>query len=394
MKLRPLFSLTWLFLIAVITVTVEANEPPVLNPIGSKSITEGKRLTFEVSAWDPDGTTPSLWASNLPSGASFVDSGNGTAIFDWWPKYDDAGTYHVLFWADDDDPIDPFTDTELVTIDVAEYQPYDPGIPDTVELVVTVQPDEGSSQFNVELQLYVFNDSTIIGATAGFSWVNPNLQLDSAKATSLTSSGFDAGPAFYRGGNIDSSNFYRQFMFKGLKISSTGVPPADERQHWATYYFTLSYWSAIDSIVIDTALVPPYDSLIFTVDDSTELIQQVTFVPEWAGKLVIKDVSDVRVVDGVGLPETFSLSQNYPNPFNPTTQINFEIPVRSRVTLTIYNVLGQKVTTLVDKEMSAGRYIADWNSASDGGTIVASGVYFYKLEAGDFIQTRKMMLLK
>jgi hypothetical protein len=289
LKLRPLFPLTWLFLIATVAVTAEAEYHPELNTIGPKSITEGKRLTFNVSAWDPDGTDPHLFTSpNLPSGVSWVDSGNGTASFDWWPGYSTAGTYDVTFYAKDDE-VPPKWDSELVTIDVAEYQPYDPGIPDTIELVVTVQPDEGSSQFNVELELYVFNDSTINGATAGFSWDNPNLQMDSAEATSLTSSGFDAGPAFYRGGNIDSSNFYRQFMFKGLKIFSTGVPPATERQHWATYYFTLSDWSAVDSIVIDTVLVPPSDSHIFTVDDSTELIQQVTFVQEWAWNIDIND---------------------------------------------------------------------------------------------------------
>ena len=395
MKLRPLFPLTWLLLIATVAVTAQENQPPVLDPIGPKSTTEGKRLTFEVSAQDPDGTTPSIWSfehDSLPPMGSFNDNGDGTGTFDWWPGYSTAGTYYVTFWASDGE-LD--SDPELVRIDVAEHVPYDPGYRDTVELVVTIQPDEGSSQFNVELELYVFNDSTIIGATAGFSWDNPNLQLDNAEATDLTSSGFDAGPVFYRGNNIDSSNFYRQVRFMGsILFSAPGVPPATERQHWATYYFTLSEWSAVDSIVIDTEMVPPSDSLLFTVKDTTELRQQVAFVPEWTGKLVIKDVSDVRVVDGGGLPETFSLGQNYPNPFNPNTQINFEIPVRSRVTLTVYNLLGQKVATLVDKEMPAGRYIADWNSASDGGTIVASGVYIYKLEAGDFIETKKMMLLK
>jgi len=393
LKLRPLSPLTWLFLIAVVAITAKAGGPPVLEPIGPKSTTEGKQLIFDVSASDPDGTIPSLWASNLPSGASFVDSGNETGTFDWWPGYSTAGIYDVMFYArDDEDP--PKWDSELVTIDVAEHVPYDPGDPDIVELRVTVQPDEGSSQLNVVLELYVFNDSTIIGASVGFSWDNPYLQLDNAEATDLTSSAF-GWLKFYRAYNIDSSNIYKQFEFMGgTEFGGTGVPPAAERQHWATYYFTLSDWSAVDSIVIDTEMVPPSDSLLFTVKDTTELRQQVAFVPEWTGKLVIKDVTDVRVVDGGGLPETFSLGQNYPNPFNPTTQINFEIPVRSHVTLTVYNLLGQKVTTLVDKEMSAGRYIADWNSASDGGTIVASGIYFYKLEAGDFIETKKMMLLK
>jgi len=94
------------------------------------------------------------------------------------------------------------------------------------------------------------------------------------------------------------------------------------------------------------------------------------------------------------LPTSYALSQNYPNPFNPNTEIKFDIPFRSHVTLTVYNVLGQRVTTLVDKEMPRGSYVADWNSTSDNGIEVTSGVYFYKLEADDFIQTKKMLLLK
>jgi len=129
-----------------------------------------------------------------------------------------------MFYARDDE-IPQNWDSELVTIDVADHVPYDPGYPDTVELVITLQPDEGSNQSNVELELYVFNDSTIIGAAAGFAWDNPNLQLDSAKATDLTSSGFDAGPIFYRDNNIDSSNFYRQFRFMGsILFNAPGVP--------------------------------------------------------------------------------------------------------------------------------------------------------------------------
>jgi len=101
------------------------------------------------------------------------------------------------------------------------------------------------------------------------------------------------------------------------------------------------------------------------------------------------------LTDGTdNLPTSYALSQNYPNPFNPNTEIKFDIPVRSHVTLTVYNVLGQRVTTLVDKEMPPGSYVADWNSTSDNGKEVTSGVYFYKLEADDFIQTKKMLLLK
>jgi hypothetical protein len=93
--------------------------------------------------------------------------------------------------------------------------------------------------------------------------------------------------------------------------------------------------------------------------------------------------------DGTGLPGTFSLSQNYPNPFNPSTTIQFALPKSGRVELKVYNTLGQEVVTLVNEEKVAGIYSALWNA---GG--VASGVYFFRLQAGEFTQTRKLLLLK
>jgi len=97
---------------------------------------------------------------------------------------------------------------------------------------------------------------------------------------------------------------------------------------------------------------------------------------------------------GGSLPKSFSVSQNYPNPFNPTTKIDFEVPVKSQVKLSVYNVLGQKVVTLVDKAMNPGKYVADWDGRSDGGASVASGIYFYKFEAGSYVVTKKMIMLK
>lgn len=90
-----------------------------------------------------------------------------------------------------------------------------------------------------------------------------------------------------------------------------------------------------------------------------------------------------------GIPSKFTLDQNYPNPFNPTTKIKFSIPADENVSLKVFNVLGQEVATLVNQQMKAGSYSFDWNAAS-----LSSGVYFYRIEAGSFNQTRKMMLLK
>ena len=93
--------------------------------------------------------------------------------------------------------------------------------------------------------------------------------------------------------------------------------------------------------------------------------------------------------ENTNIPNGFSLSQNYPNPFNPTTKINFTIPVAGRTELTIYNMLGQKVATVVDKELSAGTYQYNFN-AND----LSSGLYFYTLQSNSKMETKKMLLLR
>ena len=95
-----------------------------------------------------------------------------------------------------------------------------------------------------------------------------------------------------------------------------------------------------------------------------------------------------------GLPESYSLGQNYPNPFNPSTTIRFDLPETATVRMAVYNLMGQKVRTLLSSEMAAGVHSLEWNGLNDQGTQVASGIYLYRLEAGSFKQTRKMILMK
>lgn len=94
------------------------------------------------------------------------------------------------------------------------------------------------------------------------------------------------------------------------------------------------------------------------------------------------------------LPTEYALAQNYPNPFNPTTDISFSLPNASFVSLEVFNVLGQKVNTLMNADMPAGAHTITWDGTSSSGSTVSSGVYFYRLTAGNFTDTRKMMMLK
>jgi hypothetical protein len=98
-------------------------------------------------------------------------------------------------------------------------------------------------------------------------------------------------------------------------------------------------------------------------------------------------------------PDEYTLKQNFPNPFNPTTTIEFSIPVAADVRLTVYNILGQEVVTLLDEQRTSGTHSVEWNATDSYGSKLSSGIYFYKLKASgqdgnDFIEIKKMVLLK
>jgi hypothetical protein len=95
------------------------------------------------------------------------------------------------------------------------------------------------------------------------------------------------------------------------------------------------------------------------------------------------------MVSGNLIPDKYALEQNYPNPFNPTTTIKFSIPEEVQVNLSLYNILGEKVKELKNEVTKPGYFEVEFDAS-----MIASGVYFYRIQAGDFIQTKKMILLK
>lgn len=143
-------------------------------------------------------------------------------------------------------------------------------------------------------------------------------------------------------------------------------------------------------------IIPAQASVQVAAGDSTELVigiavgdsmdDMVANIREATAKY--ESITSVRQIDRE-LPEGITLNQNYPNPFNPATVITFSIPTPDNVTLTVYSILGEKVATLVNEELSAGNYSVDFNAQN-----LPSGVYFYTLTSGSFKETKRMMLVR
>ena len=144
-------------------------------------------------------------------------------------------------------------------------------------------------------------------------------------------------------------------------------------------------------------------SIVFQVYNGET--DEVLFVPESlpfgvndvAGSMADPFIWDARYLmigDPGYIPDVFSLSQNYPNPFNPVTRIGYGIPEKCDVKITVYNILGEQVATIVDGSKDPGYYFTAWDSRNDMGSVVSSGIYLYQIQAKGFVQTRKLLLIK
>ncbi|MFQ5640636.1 MAG: choice-of-anchor B family protein [bacterium] len=128
---------------------------------------------------------------------------------------------------------------------------------------------------------------------------------------------------------------------------------------------------------------PFFDSNKVLISDMSTGLYVVKFDPH---------VSSVQVPPGI--PDNISVSQNYPNPFNPATTIHYSLQKLTRVKLEIYNTLGQKVRTLVNGLQSPGEHQANWDSRDNSGRHMASAIYIYRFESGNFVKAQKMLLVK
>lgn len=156
----------------------------------------------------------------------------------------------------------------------------------------------------------------------------------------------------------------------------------------------INFWMREDGLIVDKIVLTTDVGFVPTglgPAESGRIVLAPAAVASAASDL---DASASKAGIMNDVPTEFELGANYPNPFNPTTTIQYALPEATSVTLEIFDAMGRRVATLVNSQLAAGRYEAQWNGRNDAGSTVSSGMYLYRLRAGNFVETRTMLFMK
>ncbi|MBD3226392.1 MAG: T9SS type A sorting domain-containing protein [Caldithrix sp.] len=302
--------------------------------------------------------------------------------------------------------------------------------------------DEGHDLAEIDSSnVFALDMSSVIGGHFGFGYgdidgdENPNLYISNSFGSNVVTAEFQGGD------KTDIANWTFDVVYKGDSTTHLTEKAYFDSAGVKDTSFTYLTWPFVSKMVARHTdfdkdgfedMILPYQTIYDSIDvfhydwlrdtsytrydtsfagtDSMEIDTVDVFNSIWdttATAEINPKRWSLRVVEGktgtgieakditVITPSDFELKQNYPNPFNPTTNIEFYLPVNKRVTLTIYNTLGQKVKELVsDKMLRKGNHVLQWNSTNEAGARVASGMYIYELEFGNFTKQKRMMLIK
>ena len=266
--------------------------------------------------------------------------------------------------------------------------PDDPGIPDSL-IIGSVEVDYAPGEWTyVDVPIYFVTDDSVSDFFLPITWNSTDDQIYPTEVSWLNV--FQDWEEAYDSIRTDDG-YIRCLGFHDLggDIIEPLLYTDAERLQGMTVTFAISPDAEEQTCQIDTAIISNTFRLYFGL-----IRGYVDFVPVFVpGTITLGEGTDVED-ERASLPSEFILNQNYPNPFNPETNIEYQIPEPAFVSIEIFNILGQKVKTLVSESKEAGYHQARWDGASDSGRDVPSGVYFYRMNAGNFSQTMKMVMLK
>lgn len=344
-----------------------------------------------------------------------IDSLSHVATFS--STMDSSGTFTVVFTAVDDSGA---SDTDTITVTV---NPINDAPIQTAELSDTlVLEDSGLNLIYPSLSgIFVDPDGDVLAfAAVADTGVTPSIVSDSLFVE--PNNNYFGTSEVWVTANDGQLTVSDTFLVEVLNIndppsSATLLEPSDgdtipDISDAVVFLWTMSEDVDGDTMIYSLILAGPgLDTVISDILDTVfsfdgSAFFQGTSTYRWSVQTaddsitVGSDTSEfhtpvvVGLTETVGLPTVFALHQNYPNPFNPSTTIKYDLPQTTKVVLKIYNLLGQNVITLVSKQQPGGYKSVIWNGRNSAGQFVGSGIYVYRIQAGDFVQSRKMLFLK
>ena len=246
---------------------------------------------------------------------------------------------------------------------------------------ITAYASDGTYKDSTSFDLTV---TPVQDAPSAFEWVTSNVASDTI--------------------NINESNLAETYKLEWLESTDVDgdtiayfiyaqiglYSPKEEMYDTTSILVSLTYQELLENVFEPFPMLPRV-SVKFSVI-ATDGIDTVKITGD--NRSILVNRYDYLALDMEGVPNEFTLHENYPNPFNPTTTLRFDVPEVSDITVTIFNMLGQKVRTFNLNNTPAGYHSVKWNATNDYGDPVGAGVYLYQLQANQFIKTRKMVLLK
>jgi len=397
--------------------TVEFNLETVINPNSPEldiptdlyqEVWENSMLTFSLSAEDDDIHDNLIFQAfqvgylDLPEGAVLdtVGQGGNTAVFEWIPDYDQQGMYSIVLRViDGKGGFD--ADTMTVKVKNVNRRP---------EIVATIPSGDTTVVGGQEIKFWVSAQDKD-GDPLTYTW-KVDYQIVGGDypvyyhTINKSFTGNQIVDVFVNDGISPTSFRWILDVLTSVEFSEFAARFDESHQCIKIRWFTSQ---EMDNVGFDLYRSPTYEGEYVKINE--ELIPsqgggEYSFIDKtvevghtYYYKLVDIDIRGNQREHGpimveVPLPQKFVLTQNYPNPFNPVTTLRYHVPKRSKVTLTIYNMLGQRVVALVDEEKDPGYYVLEWDGRDEMGRDVSTGIYIYRLWSPQQTITRRMVKIK
>lgn len=390
----------------IFTATGDASRWPKLQLPSEMTVWENSLLTFKITADGSDNPPITCQGTSMPDSAAMANNGDGTWTFTWLPGFNTVQaplktrTFYAVFSALD---MKGGKDIDSVKINVVDFNraPQFVRYWPTTDLIKVEPGTIGKIEFGVETR---DEDGDLVTVT----WYVDERQVAYGQTFTMDLSLYP--PYNYYNVSVKANDHSSgSGRWWGVKVKVELVsfvcdvtPYEGVNLAWETAEGgVLSGFNVLRAMreggeytKINNALIPPSENGRYDFNDKVIAGGRLYYY-----KLEEVGMDGVKTLHGpvtaeAPLPKEFKLAQNYPNPFNPATSIRFDAPKAAFMTLEVYNVLGQKVRTLLQQQVEPGYHVVLWDGNNDQGMRVSSGVYYYRISSAEFNDIKKMALLK